>query len=95
MGQGVPDTVIEAVNNLIIKKLNGRSATFTQDEVIEEIISLYGAVTERQKDALRRQAFNARWLDFESLYQREGWHVVFDKPGYNESYKANWTFTVK
>lgn len=35
------------------------------------------------------------WLDFEVVYEEAGWDVVYDKPGYNESYGANFTFKAK
>jgi hypothetical protein len=34
-------------------------------------------------------------MDFEPFYEKAGWKVVYDKPGYCESYAANFTFTRK
>jgi hypothetical protein len=35
------------------------------------------------------------WLDIEDSYRSTGWSVEYDKPGYNESYGAIFTFRKK
>jgi hypothetical protein len=32
-------------------------------------------------------------MDVEDVYQKAGWEVEFDKPGYNEDYEANFKFS--
>lgn len=84
-GNFIPPAVIEAVNALILSKWNGQSITLYQDEVIDAI--------HRKINVMRHEIFDKGWLDFEPLYRKAGWKVGFDKPGYNENYKAHFTFT--
>lgn len=87
-GSHIPELVVESVNALLKKKYSGGRATFTQDEVIAEI--------QKRGDTIsREQIFDSKWLDFEPLFRRAGWDVEFDKPGYCETYDANWKFTKK
>lgn len=82
--QSFPDAVIESFNELIKRHFTGRSATFTQDEVVKLIAS---------KGLKRKDIFDNHWLDVEPTYRDIGWKVEFDKPGYNEDYDAMFTFT--
>lgn len=43
----------------------------------------------------RQEIFDNGWLDIETVYEDSGWSVEYDKPGYNESYEASWTFKPK
>jgi hypothetical protein len=80
----IPDGVIEAVNEAIVASWNGTSASFTQDEIIDRI---------RAKiDVSRADIFSRNWLDFEDIFRAAGWAVDYDKPAYNETYAANFTF---
>jgi hypothetical protein len=87
-GENIPAIVIEAVNGLLKKHYRNGLARFTQGEVIDEVKNIDPTIT-------KHSLFNNHWLDFEPLFQRVGWKVEFDKPGYNEAYEANWTFTKK
>lgn len=80
----LPEEVFEVFNDLITKHWNGSSANFTQDEAVKIIAHKMGIS--------RQEAFDKRYLDVESAYRKAGWKVVFDKPGYNEDYQANFTF---
>lgn len=82
----LPDFVISAVNEMLVKKWTGHQARFTQREIIGLILSKGDNVT-------RELLFENHWLDFEDIYRRQGWKVEYDSPGYNESYEANFTFT--
>lgn len=87
----IPDFVIEAVNYLLKEKYthSSKKAVLTQDEVVAAILSAAGTCLSR--DTL----FKKGWLNFEPLYQNSGWVVFYDKPGFNETYKATYTFTKK
>ena len=39
--------------------------------------------------------FTNNWLDIEPLYEDIGWKVTYDKPGFNETYEATFTFDKK
>lgn len=79
----IPDFVFEAVNSF----LNGGPVTFTMNALIRRMVL--------PSDVKRHDIFEKSWLDFEPAYRAKGWRVDFDKPGFNESYEANWTFTPK
>lgn len=82
----IPEVVFTVINNLITEKWNGASAKFTQDDAIAALVDT---------GMSRFEIFDKGYLDFEGAYRAEGWHVHYDKPGYNETYPANFTFSVK
>jgi hypothetical protein len=41
----------------------------------------------------RAEVFSKHYLDFEDVYRKQGWKVYFDRPGFNESYTATFTFS--
>lgn len=77
-----PPEVYDAVNELIAKYWDGSQSNFTLAEARNAISSRIGYC-------------NLGLLDFESVYRESGWSVVYDSPGYNESYEANFTFKKK
>lgn len=82
-----PPGVIEAFNELIRENFLGSgSATFKQDEVVARI---------KKKGIDEKEAFKKGWLDVEDLYRLAGWAVEYDKPAFNETYDATFTFRVK
>lgn len=88
-GEDVPEFVIEAVNNLLKKKYRkGHSVTLKQDDIVDEVLRI-------EEEINRSQLFEEGWLDFEPVFERSGWRVEYDKPGYCETYPATFTFTPK
>ena len=83
----LPDKVLEAINKVIAKNWNGKSSSFKQDEVVGSIMVLTGCT--------RNDVFSNKWLDFEDIYEAEGWKVYYDKPAYNETYDAYFKLTKK
>ncbi|MDG1949717.1 MAG: hypothetical protein P8J32_02740 [bacterium] len=43
----------------------------------------------------RRKVFDEKRLDIEPAFEKDGWKVVYDKPGYNESGNAYFVFSKK
>jgi hypothetical protein len=82
----IPDGVIDAFNYLIVMYLNGDSATFTQADVVT-LLGARGIITHEQ------EAYERHLLDVEPIYRESGWDVTYDKPGWNETYPATFTFT--
>lgn len=81
----IPEFLFEVVNSMLSRRL-----TIYQKDVVEAILAL------RPKVAVdAKEIFERHWLDFESAYEREGWDVWYDKPGYNESYDPSWHFSPK
>jgi hypothetical protein len=81
----VPDDVIKVFNDLIAVAFDGTSAVVYQDDAIEGIIAKGIART-------GKEVADRHWLDIEPVYRASGWTVAYDKPGYNESYRASFTF---
>jgi len=84
--ESIPNVVFEAFNELIAQKFNGSYAYVGQDSVIARIVKAGHS---------RSEIFEKHWLDVEDIYREQGWKVVFDKPGYCESYEATFKFSKK
>lgn len=78
--------VEQVVDELLVKHWNGREATFKQDDVIKEL------VLRHHPTLTRGIIFAEKLLDFEEAYRAAGWSVEYDKPAYNETYPATFTF---
>lgn len=92
MIQTIPDWVIEGANECIQAhwvELN-KESHFTQDELINYVLKHKPESARIGRDIL----FKNHWLDIEPLYRKEGWKVDYDKPGYCETYDANFTFSI-
>jgi hypothetical protein len=82
----IPSIVFEVFNELIAKNFSGSRAIVRQNEVV----TLLTAV-----GLSRQEIYDNHWLDVENSYQKAGWKVTYDKPGYNESYDAYFEFVKK
>lgn len=82
----IPPVVFEVFNKLIAENLSNKTSIVSQSDVE---VALEG------RGLYREDIFSKGWLDVEHYYEKQGWKVRYDRPGYNESYKASWTFTVK
>lgn len=82
----LPSEVFETFNRLLGEKAVDGYATIMQEEVVTEL-------TEHGLE--RNDIFRKGWLNIEALYEEAGWDVGYDKPGYNESGQAYFTFTAK
>lgn len=80
--QGLPDHVLETWNRLIAEAFDGSEARI---------------LTKTAAAALRASGNTNRvpqpWLDIEPIFEKAGWNVTYDQPGYNETYDASFTFT--
>jgi hypothetical protein len=81
--QSFPDAVLQSFNELIVEKYSHGQASFTLEDVIKLMV---------KKGLKRKDIFDKGYLDVEPVYEAQGWKVVFDNPGYNETYSANYTF---
>ena len=89
----IPSFVIEAVNTLLAQRFNGSNyCTIKQDEVIDLAMKIGSDAGTMPPGSGRFSFFDNRWLDFEPLYEKSGWKIEYDKPGFNESYSAFWRF---
>ncbi len=81
----IPDAVIEAFNELIAEKLNGRHATVMQKEAVRRI--------KTKMKVTNDELFYNGWMDVEPIFRKAGWKVTYDKPAYNESYEPSFQFS--
>lgn len=90
-GQNIPEEVIHAVNELLIKSDPGRTIRLGQDEIINLAMAKMGDTS-----VTRHDFFNNHWLDFEPYFEEHGWHVTYVKPDYTEvDREAYFKFTAK
>jgi len=82
----IPDEIITVVNSFLAQRASSKSINITQEEVIEALKELEFNIS---------QLFSKNMLDFEAAYRKAGWKVEYDKPAYNETHAAYWTFTAK
>ena len=80
----VPAAVFDAFNAAIAGAFDGQRAVVKQDHVVSAIVS---AGFDRQT------IFDRGYLNVEEAYRAECWKVVYDKPAYNETYPATFTFS--
>lgn len=80
----IPDEVIEIFNYWIARNWNGSQATIRQVDVV-------AGITERMR-VTNDVVYGNHWLDVDDIYREVGWEVVYDKPAYNETYEAAFTF---
>jgi hypothetical protein len=86
----IPSEVFDSFNELIAERWDGRQSKFTQEEVLSLLMSKLQVST--YNTTSRKDIFTKKWLDVEPLYRQVGWKVDYDKPGYNETYEATFTF---
>jgi gamma-glutamylcysteine synthetase len=63
-----------------------------QRTAVKKIIEVF---QREGKEISSKEIYDKKYLDIESLYKKHGWVVVYDKPGYSETYDPYWTFTKK
>lgn len=83
----LPPEVIEVFNHLLAERYSSH-IEISQPEVV-------GLILSKMPNVKRQEIFDKNWLDVEEVYDQYGWDVDYDKPGYNETYEATWTFTKK
>lgn len=88
----IPPEVVLAVNELLTKHWDGRGATIRLPELKAEI----GHKMRSSGSAnLGKNYASEGWLDFEPIFEDQGWKITYDSPGYDENYDAYWKFTRK
>lgn len=85
--KSIPPEIFEIFNNAIAVNWSGNSSRFTQSSVVADISIRMGCDTQN--------VYDNGWLNVEEAYRGVGWKVVYDRPGYNESYGAFWIFSKK
>jgi hypothetical protein len=85
--EAFPDFVLGGFNITIMHNLHNGKSTFTQNEVIDNIL------TNAPSNITRQTIFHNNWLNVEEYYEAAGWKVRYDKPDYTETSLARFTFT--
>lgn len=80
--------IIDAVNQILKDKFIGHDLKITLPEIKDKMVSMFGGIN--FKDLFDRKQF-----DFEKIYEKYGWKVEFDKPGYSENYDSFYMFRPK
>ncbi len=80
----LPPEVIIAFNEAIALNWNGHSSTVFSADVAASISNKMSIPLD--------SVYKLNYLDVEPIYRDVGWDVRFDKPGYDESYRAHFIF---
>jgi hypothetical protein len=86
------EQTIEAFNELIREKWQGKEARIYQKDVVDRILSKLPVLEDEKSSGRRDLIFETHQLDVEDLYRKQGFKVSYDKPGYNETYEPYWIF---
>lgn len=86
--ESIPEEVFETFNELIARHYNGDQAVIYQDDVMDILMKKLSRTTHTADDVYRNH-----WLDVEDSYRAKGWSVHYDRPGFGETYRANFTFS--
>lgn len=90
--ESIAPEMIQAVNELILKKFDGHSASVKKDDIIKHYFKLKGVdSTER----LRGELYENHQLDFEAIFREAGWIVDFESPDRGESFDDYFKFKPK
>lgn len=81
----LPPEVLEAFNEQIVKKFDGKSANVKQKDVAK----LIG----EKLNITYSQILEEHLLDVEDIYRKVGWKVKYDKPSYDENFDSYFLFT--
>lgn len=74
----IPDFVIEAVNTLIKKNYRGTEFTIYAKDIIAE------GRKSGNPDSIK-DWYDEKWMDFEKLFEANGWTVRYESPSRGES----------
>lgn len=88
----VPDFVVGAFNELIVRHLKHGCAQFKEKELVALAIAKAKA---KGISTSQDELYDRNWLNVGWLFQRSGWKVVRDVPAYYESYETTFIFTAQ
>lgn len=88
----MPEAIIQATNELIVRKWNGHEANVKVEEIVEQQFRVSG---EEQTVAARKELFEKHYLDIEPAYREAGWKVRFESPDYTEDFPSYFVFSKK
>lgn len=86
--KNIPDEVYDAFNTLIVRNLINGQAIVKVNEVVSLIQELIPFTTDLQ-------IFDNHWLDVENAYRAKNWIVLFEKPGFGDSWDSHFIFKMQ
>lgn len=81
----IPDGVIEAFNEMIVEKWDGKESYFKQSEIVTKI--------QAKTKMKSKEIFDKHCLDIEKIYKELGWDVKYSSPSWGESFDESFTFS--
>lgn len=84
----IPDFVFEAFNELISQKIGDHKSVTI---ILKDAINL--VMKKAPPNITETMLHQNNWLDVEQAYRNVGWKVVYDQPGWDESYPSRFNFT--
>ena len=87
-----PPEIIEAVNELLSQHYRPNGIVIKQKDIIA--LARAKMATNESPNA-NSDFFSQGWMDFEPIYEAQGWKVRYDKPGWDENYDAFFEFKEK
>lgn len=81
----IPDSIINAVNELLKKSWNGSFAVIKSKELMKLVLESDSTLTDQI-------IFNNRFFDFEPIFRKEGWVVTFETPDRDQSFDSYFKF---
>lgn len=94
-GERMDPYIVQAVNLLIKKVYLDGKAVIKQKDILAKALELKGISGEDAEEKQKSEWFEHKQMDIESYYEEFGWKVVYDKPGYSESYDSRFEFSKK
>lgn len=85
----IPDFVIQGVNEAIKEHYRKGGFSIKQNEIIEFVLKF------APEGTTRKSLFDNNWLDFEDIFNTNGWIITYDKPAYYENYEPFFEFKEK
>lgn len=84
----ISPVIIRAVNEILKEQFRGGSVNITTKEIQAKVRQL----SPEDGDVILS---GNKWMYFEPIFQKAGWNVAYDQPGYSESYDSFYTFSEK
>lgn len=89
----LPEYLIRAINLLLSERYTKGSFNIKAKDIILKAQQLRYADSEYSAPPNGSdEYYDKGWMDFESIYEDEGWSVKYTKPDYTESFDSYYTF---
>jgi len=83
----IPSFVIKAVNKLLKKDFRGSEVIIKKKDLITEINKI--------KEISDIELYGNKWLDFEPIFRKNGWNVMYETPDRDQNFDDFFRFKPK